>query len=338
MLESLWFFLWILLWAVYFMLDGFDFGIGILMPFLSKNETEKRIMYQTAGPFWDGNEVWLIAAGGVTFAAFPKAYGVMFSALYAPLFMLLFALILRAVTFEFRDKVESSLWRKLWDNVHFAANLLSAILLGVAFANLFMGIPIDANGVYKGNLLMLLNPYGLTGALFFLLFFIMHGALWLIVKTEGELQLRALMLANFLWPCIVLILIFFVWMTNKYTNILSTYLENPALFIFPTLAIVGILGTRICLTAGKIILAWGCHALFIAGITFSGVSGTYPAIVLSSIDSAASATVMNSASSPLTLKIMLGVVIIMIPIVIAYQVWMYKLFAHKVTAKDLDVH
>ena len=138
MLETIWFVLWALLWAVYFILDGFDLGLGSLLPFLGKNEAERRIMYNAAGPFWDGNEVWLISAGGVTFAAFPKAYAVMFSALYAPLLLLLFALIFRAVSFEFRNKVEHDSWRALWDGVHFLANLIPCVLLGVAFANLFM--------------------------------------------------------------------------------------------------------------------------------------------------------------------------------------------------------
>ena len=163
MLETTWFVLWGLLWAVYFVLDGFDFGMGTLLPFLAKNDEEKRIIYNAAGPYWDGNEVWLITAGGVTFAAFPKAYAVMFSALYAPLLILLFALIFRAVSFEFRNKKDCPQWRKFWDACQFLGNFLPALLLGVAFANLFMGIPIDGNGVYHGNIIKLLNPYGLAG-------------------------------------------------------------------------------------------------------------------------------------------------------------------------------
>ena len=142
-LQIVWFILWALLWAVYFVLDGFDLGLGSLLPCLGKSEEDRRIMYNAAGPFWDGNEVWLISAGGVTFAAFPTVYAVMFSALYAPLLLLLFALIFRAVSFEFRGKVESAAWRGFWDIIHFVSNLVPSILLGVAFANLFMGIPVD---------------------------------------------------------------------------------------------------------------------------------------------------------------------------------------------------
>lgn len=209
MLETIWFVLWALLWAVFFILDGFDLGVGSLLPFLSKNETERRIMYNAAGPFWDGNEVWLISAGGVTFAAFPKVYAVMFSALYAPLLLLLFALIFRAVSFEFRNKVEHDSWRALWDGVHFIANLIPCVLLGVAFANLFMGIPVDAQGVYHGNLLGLLNLYGLAGGVFFLCMFVLHGALWLSIKSRGDLQTRALATATFAWPVMLVLLVAF---------------------------------------------------------------------------------------------------------------------------------
>ena len=162
-LGTIWFVLWGVLWAVYFILDGFDLGIGSIMPFFAKSDEEKRIMYNAMGPFWDGNEVWLITAGGVTFAAFPRTYAVMFSALYTPLMLLLFALILRGVSFEFRSKVDSPGWRKLWDTCNFLGSFLPALLLGVAFANIFKGIPIDAEGILHGNLLTLLNPYGLAG-------------------------------------------------------------------------------------------------------------------------------------------------------------------------------
>ena len=151
MLESTWFIIWGVLWAVYFMLDGFDLGLGTLMPFVAKTDEEKRIIYNSAGPFWDGNEVWLITAGGVTFAAFPTAYAVMFSSLYSALMLLLFALILRGVAFEFRSKEDHPLWRGTWDTCMFLGSFLPALLLGVAFANIFKGIPIDAVGIYHGK-------------------------------------------------------------------------------------------------------------------------------------------------------------------------------------------
>ena len=259
-------------------------------------------------------------------------------ALYAPLLMLLFALILRAVSFEFRDKVENDVWRAIWDIVHFFANLVPAILLGVAFANLFKGIPVDADGVFHGTLLSLLNSYGVVGGLFFLSFFVLHGALWLIIKTDGDLQIKAIGAANFMWPIVLLLLLLFLWMTLAHTHIFENYFNNPALFALPILAVGGLIGTRICLNEGKLWGTWACHCVFILGVTFFGVSGMYPGIILSSIDPAATVTILNGASTELTLKIMLGVVIVMVPIVIAYQMWMYRLFSNPVTPEELNDH
>ena len=178
-MNTIWFLLWGILWTVYFILDGFDLGLGTLMPFIAKNEEEKRYIYNAMGPFWDGNEVWLITAGGVTFAAFPRTYAVMFSGLYTALMLLLVALIIRGVSFEFRNKVESKFWKVIWDSCLFIGSFVPALLLGVAFANIFKGIPIDENGVFQGNILTLLNPYGLLGGILFVLLFLEHGALWL---------------------------------------------------------------------------------------------------------------------------------------------------------------
>ncbi len=168
------------------MLDGFDLGLGTLMPFLAKDDTDRRVIYRAMGPFWDGNEVWLITAGGVTFAAFPTTYAVMFSGLYSALMLILFALILRGVSMVFRGEVDDPRWRRLWDTGLFLGSFLPALLFGVAFANLFKGIPIDAEGIFQGNLLTLLNPYGLAGGLLFVLLFLVHGSLWLAVKTHGR--------------------------------------------------------------------------------------------------------------------------------------------------------
>ncbi len=336
MLETTWFVLWGLLWAVYFILDGFDLGLGTLLPFLSKSEHETRVILNSAGPFWDGNEVWLITAGGVTFAAFPKAYAVMFSALYAPLLIILFALIFRAVSFEFRNKEDHPLWAAFWDKVHFISNFIPALLFGVAFANLFMGIPIDQDGVYHGNLLMLLNPYGLAGGVFFLCMFAMHGALWLSIKSEGDLQTRALGAAMVLWIAVLILLVVFLVMTPFYTKLLDNYLQMPLLFALPLLAVVGLVGVRFMLKAGKLFMAWASSGVFILGVTFFGVMGMFPGIVMSSLNPEWHVTAFNAASSPLTLKIMLGVALVCVPIVLAYQAWMYTVFSGKVTEEDLE--
>ncbi len=336
MLETTWFALWGLLWAVYFILDGFDFGLGTLLPFLAETEHEKRVIFNAAGPFWDGNEVWLITAGGVTFAAFPKAYAVMFSALYAPLLIILFALIFRAVSFEFRNKEDHVLWTGFWDKVHFISNLIPALLFGVAFANLFMGIPIDDKGVYHGDLFKLLNPYGVVGGLFFMCMFAMHGALWLSFKAEDKLQIRALSAAIILWPFVLLLLLGFLALTAAYTNLFVNYMEHIWLFIFPILALVGLIGVRIMLKAGKVLYAFASSALFIFGVTFFGVCGMFPGIVMSSLNPEWHITAFNAASSPLTLKIMLGVTLVCVPIVLVYQAWIFTIFSGKVTKEDLE--
>ncbi len=336
MLETTWFVLWGLLWAVYFILDGFDLGLGTLLPFLAKDEHETRVIFNAAGPFWDGNEVWLITAGGVTFAAFPKAYAVMFSALYAPLLIILFSLIFRAVSFEFRGKEDHPLWTAFWDKVHFISNLIPAILFGVAFANLFMGIPIDGDGVYHGNLLKLLSPYGIAGGVFFLVMFSLHGALWLAFKSENGLQTRAVGAAILLWPIMLVLLVVFLILTAMYTNLYANYLDMPALFLVPLLALVALIALRVMLSQGKLILAFACSGVYILGVTFFGVLGMFPGIIISNMDPAFTVTAFNAASSPLTLKIMLGVALVCVPIVLAYQAWMYVTFSGKVTAEDLE--
>ncbi len=335
MLEGTWFILWGLLWAIYFVLDGFDLGMGTLTPFIAKTDAEKRIMLNAAGPFWDGNEVWLITAGGVTFAAFPTAYAVMFSALYAPLLLLLFGLIIRAVSFEFRNKVDSDRWRRVWDKCHFLGNFVSALLLGVAFANLFLGIPIDGEGVYHGNILKLLNPYGLVGGMLFVAIFCMHGALWLAVKSATIMRERALCCAKTLWPWVLALSVLFLLMTYTYTDLYDNYARIPLLLLLPLAAVAGLAGVRVMLAQGKELLAWACSAGFIACVTLFGVVGMFPRLVPSSLDPAFSVTIQKAASSPLTLKIMLGVALVAVPVVIGYQAWVYFTFSHKVTEEEL---
>ena len=335
MLETIWFVLWGLLWAVYFILDGFDFGMGTLLPFLAKNNDDKVAIYNAAGPYWDGNEVWLITAGGVTFAAFPKAYAVMFSALYAPLLILLFAHIFRAASFEFRNKKDCPGWRKFWDVWQFLGNFLPALLLGVAFANLFMGIPVDGDGVYHGNILKLLNPYGLAGGIFFVLIFCMHGAIWLALKTTDEMHMRAVIAAHVLWPLVVAMSLAFLAMTAFYTDLYANYGEHPTLLIFPLSAVFLLLTVRVMMAGNNLLGAWFCSAGFIFALTFFGVLGMYPGLIISSIDPAYSVTAFNGASSPLTLKIMLGVTLVCVPIVIAYQAWVYYVFARKVSDEGI---
>lgn len=329
-LESIWFFVWGLLWAVYFMTDGFDLGIGILLPFLGADDAKRRVMLNAIGPLWDGNEVWLITAGGVTFAAFPRVYALMFSSLYAPLMIILFALIVRGVSFEFRSKLESPAWRRLWDTLMFVGSLLPAILFGVAFANIFRGLPFGATG-YHGTLVSLLNFYGLCGGVLFLLLFLVHGALWLAIKTSGELHDSAARAARVLWaPLLVMAVVFLVasWFD---TNLYKNYLAHPALFLCILITVAALLGVRIFLSKGSYWKAWFASALTIVGATFFGVIGLFPDMFPSRTEPSASLTAHNAASTQTTLTIMLVVVAVFVPIVIGYQIWTYGLFRGKLT-------
>lgn len=335
-LETIWFILWGVLWSLYFMLDGFDLGMGTLMPFVAKSENDKRTIYNAAGPFWDGNEVWLITAGGVTFAAFPAAYAVMFSSMYSALFLLLIMLIIRGVSFEFRSKIDSPAWKKVWDFCHFIGSFAPALLLGVAFANIFRGIPIDAQGVNQEGLLQLLNPYGLFGGVVFVVMFSLHGAIWLAIKSGGELHDRAVGIAIKLWPVAVVGAVLFLAYTGVETKLFSNYMKNPLLFFILLGAVIALILIRPSLGSRSMWRAWTCSATFIAGVTMFGVVGLYPALLPSSLNPGWSMTIFNSASSPLTLKIMLVVAGVMVPIVLAYQAWVYKTFSHKITQEDLD--
>jgi cytochrome bd ubiquinol oxidase subunit II len=333
-LQTIWFFLWGLLWALYFMTDGFDLGIGALYPILGKSDADKQTMINAMGPLWDGNEVWLLTAGGVTFAAFPLVYAVMFSSLYTALMLILFALILRGVSFEFRNKIKHPGWMKIWDACIFIGSIAPAILFGVAFANIFRGIPINEAGLFQGNLFTLLNPYGLLGGVLFLLLFVQHGANWIIVKSEGDLQERAIQMSKKIWPVLVAVAVIFLVASWFATPLYQNYLARPILFAVILVTVAALLCVRLFLNQKTWFKAWFASALTIIGATFFGVIGLYPNLFPSSIDPAFSLSAHNASSSPLTLKIMLVVVILFVPLVLAYQIWTYFIFSGKVKQED----
>ncbi|MBI4685876.1 MAG: cytochrome d ubiquinol oxidase subunit II [Nitrospirae bacterium] len=329
-----WFILWGVLWAVYFMLDGFDFGVGILHSFIGKNDAEKRVIINTIGPVWNGNEVWLITAGGATFAAFPTTYALMFSYLYTPLLIILFALIFRGVAFEFRGKVDSDGWRKGWDIAIFLGSFLPALFFGVAFGNIFQGIPMDANG-YHGTLFTLLNPYGLLTGILFVLLFIVHGALWLTVKTNGDMGKRASSVADKAWYALLVAAVLFLAHTAFATNLYKNYLDNPVWFVVPVIAVLALMGIKLFEAKGAYLKAFYSSCLTILSVTFTGVIGLYPNLIPSSLDKNYSLTIFNSSSSPYTLKIMTVVAVLFVPVVIAYQIWVYRVFRSKLTVDEM---
>ena len=327
-LQILWFILWGILWAAYFMLDGFDLGAGILYGLLGRNTEERAAIRRTLGPVWDGNEVWLITAGGATFAAFPVVYASMFSFLYLALLLILFALIFRGAALEFRAKGSGAAWTKTWDASIAVASFLLALLFGVAFGNIFRGLPFDGQG-YHGTLLSLLNPYGLLTGLLFVLMFGVHGGLWVGLKTKGELSRRAIRTAGALWYGLAAAAAGFLAATYFATSLGANYTRHPVWLIVPILAVVFLAAVKLWAGQMKTGLAFAASSAMIVLVTFTGIIGLFPNLIPSRLDPASSLTVFNSSSSPYTLKIMTVVALVFVPIVIAYQIWIYRVFRHK---------
>ncbi len=334
--QVIWFVLWGVLWAGYFALDGFDLGAGILLPLVAESEAQKRMVYNAIGPFWDANEVWLITAGGATFAAFPRAYAIMFSGLYSALLLLLFCLILRGVAVEFRGKQSDPAWRRRWDTVFTLSSLLAALLLGVAFANIFKGVPIDETGTIRGGLLSLLNPYGLLGGLFFVAMFSLHGALWLSYRSTGDLEEASERTALRLWRATVVLAVVFMLISAKATGIWENYTKYPSLLIIPALAVASLVAILPFTKQKKRLAAFLASMLFVVSSTFWGIAGLFPNLLPSSINRAYSVTIYNSSSSLLTLKVMTVVAFVFVPVMLCYKFWVYKTFSGKLTEEGIS--
>jgi len=338
--QVIWFILWSVLWGVYFMMDGFVLGTGFMSGFLARTDTEKRVLINTVGPVWDGNEVWLVTAGGATFAAFPTTYALMFSNLYTALLLLLFALIVRGVSFEFRGKIDSPAWKSGWDMAISISSFLPALLFGVAFGNIFKGIPMrndfaTASFAYDGNLLSLLNPYGLLTGVLFVLLFAVHGSLYAAIKTTGELSNRAGEMANKLWLPLLVVAVAFLGYTWPATKLYSNYLAAPVLLIIPVIAVASLLLIKLYTTKNAFGTAFVFSCLTIVFVCFTGVTGLFPNLIPSSIDPASNLTIYNSSSSLYTLRIMTVVALVFVPIVIAYKIWVYRIFRARVTNEDV---
>ena len=333
-LQITWFVLWSVLWAVYFMLDGFVLGTGFLSGFLTKSDTEKRVLINSVGPVWDGNEVWLLTAGGATFAAFPTTYALMFSYLYTALLLLLFSLIVRGVGFEFRGKIDNPRWKAGWDTAIAVSSFLPALLFGVAFGNIFQGLPMDAAG-YHGGFFSLLNPYGILTGLLFVCLFAVHGALYAAIKTTGSLSARALEKAKQLWLPLLVVAVLFLGATASATKLYANYAKLPLLVVLPLIAVVALVLVYAWIVAAKPGKAFAASCVTIVFVVFTGVAGLFPNLIPSSLDPNYSLTIFNSSSSPYTLAIMTGVVAIFVPIVIMYKIWVYRVFRAPVTERDV---
>jgi len=328
-LETLWFVLIAVLWIGFFFLEGFDFGVGILLPFIGKDDTDRRVMINTIGPTWDANEVWLLTAGGATFAAFPEWYATMFSGFYLPLFLILFALIFRGVAFEYRSKDKLPQWRTTWDWLIFVGSLLPALLFGVAFGNLVRGLEIDAAGEYVGGFWALLNPFSLAMGVASVVLFTLHGAIFLALKASGDVRDRAAALSKPLAIAATAVMaISMIW----------TYLTSDSGFVpgmLPILAI-GLLGVVIWLTReGMFGWAFACTGLTIVAVVAGIFVGMYPNVMTSTINPDYSLTVFNASSTTMTLQIMTVVALIFVPIVLVYQSWSYWVFRKRVGREDV---
>lgn len=328
-LETLWFVLIGVLWVGYFFLEGFDFGVGMLLRILGKDDTDRRALINTIGPFWDGNEVWLLVAGGATFAAFPEWYATLFSGFYLALFLILVALIVRGVAFEFRGKHDTPRWRNGWDWAIVVCSFLPALLWGVAFANMLRGVPIDGDSEFTGGLVDLLNPYGLLGGLVTLSIFAAGGALFLTLKTTGELRERSRRAARLLGPLSALVAAAFVLWTFAGSDDLEPWTLAVGL-----LAIILAIGATVALRAGREAVAFVANGLATAGVVATILLDLYPRVLVSSTADANSLTVFTSASTGYTLTVMTVVALVMTPIVLLYQGWTYYVFRQRVSRED----
>jgi cytochrome d ubiquinol oxidase subunit II len=327
-LNTIWFVLSSVLFIGFFFLEGFDYGVGILLPFLGKSDTDRRVIINTIGPVWDANEVWLITAGGAMFAAFPHWYATLFSGFYLALFLMLVTLIVRGVAFEFRSKDKNPTWRAVWDWMIFTGSLVPSVLWGVAFGNLMRGVPIDAKMNYVGDFWYLLNPYALAGGLASLSAFTLHGAVFLSLKTRGPVMDRARAAAARLWlPTVILV---FIYVVAGYfaTDMFTRLGVNPG--VVPVGAGVALLLAGWFIRNKRDGWAFAMTGLTIAFSAITIAMGLYPRLMVSSLNPDWSLTIYNASSSPYTLEVMSIVALIFVPVVLLYQGWSYWVFRERV--------
>jgi cytochrome bd ubiquinol oxidase subunit II len=339
-LSDLWFIAIAVLWAGYFVLEGFDFGVGILLPFLGRDDMDRRVMINTIGPVWDGNEVWLLTAGGATFAAFPPWYAAMFSSFYLPLLIILVALIIRGVAFEYRGKRDGAGWRGRWDVAIFLCSLVPALLWGVAFGNIVRGIPLNAAEHFTGNFWTFINPYALLGGVTTLALFTLHGALFLALKTTGELRARANATASAVAIVAVVAGAGFLAWTGASFRAPASYggavsATRIASVVFAGLAAVMLIGAALANRRGREGVAFAANAVGILAAVGSLFTALYPRVLPSTTSSALSLTTANAAAAANTLAIMTVVACIFLPLVLAYQAWTYWVFRKRVSGPPL---
>lgn len=321
-----WFVLIAILWTGYLVLEGFDFGVGMLLKPLARNETERRLMINTIGPLWDGNEVWVLVAGGAMFAAFPEWYATMFSGFYLPLLLILAALIIRGVAFEYRGKMDEEVWRARWDWCITIGSWLPAVLWGVAFANLVRGVVIDTDHQMTSSLVSLLSPYALLGGATTALVFATHGAIFVALKTDGEFRIRVRTLAKRL--AVVSATVAAAWALWTQLGFSGKTWTWAAVL----LAAIGVVGALLAIRADREGWAFTLSAVAIVGAVVLIFGSLYPNVMPAINDPANSLTIANASATQNTLTIMTWVAGIMTPLVLAYQGWTYWVFRKRLTA------
>jgi cytochrome d ubiquinol oxidase subunit II len=329
-LGDIWFVLVGVLLLGYALLDGFDLGAGILHPFVARTDRERRAVMRSIGPVWDGNEVWLLTAGGALFAAFPIVYATVFSGFYLALILLLAALIFRAVALEFRDQVAGAGWRRAWDAAFFLGSLLPALLLGVAVGNVIRGLPIEADGTYRGGLVGLLTPLPLLVGLLVVAFAVTHGAAWLLLKTDGAVAARARSAALGGWVGLAVLWIAATVAARALAPDRWDPFSTPTAWLAPGAVVLGLAAFPVLVRSGRAALAFLASGFSMAGMIATMGIGLYPNLVPALDAPERSLTIASAASSDLTLSVMLGITLVGVPIVLAYTVFIYWRFRGKV--------
>ncbi|MBO9532640.1 MAG: cytochrome d ubiquinol oxidase subunit II [Solirubrobacteraceae bacterium] len=324
-LVSFWFGTIAVLWIGYLILEGFDFGVGTLLRVVGKDEDERTQILRTIGPVWDGNEVWLLVAGGATFAAFPEWYATMFSGFYLALLLILVGLILRAMAVEYRNKETDPAWRARWDWVIVGSSALVALLWGVAFVNIVRGVPLDETRHFTGNLLTLLNPQALLGGVATLSLFALHGAYFLALRTEGEVREKAHAIAQRLWPVATLVgAVTLVWIVL--TNADGSWVA----WLGTVLAAVALLVQPLIWKSRNEVLQFALTTVAILGIVITIFGALWPNVLPSTGPAGTDLTAVGASSTHYTLKVMTYVAVVMTPIVLVYQAWTYWVFRQRI--------
>ncbi|WP_225844967.1 cytochrome d ubiquinol oxidase subunit II [Streptomyces sp. HPF1205] len=327
-LHDAWFVIIAVLWTGYFFLEGFDFGIGVLTKLLARDRAERRVLINTIGPVWDGNEVWLLSAGGATFAAFPDWYATLFSGFYLPLLLIVVCLIVRGVAFEYRSKRPDERWQRGWENAVFWASLLPAVLWGVAFADIVRGVKIDAHKEYVGGFWDLLNPYALLGGLVTLALFTFHGAVFASLKTVGPIRQRARALATRVGVlAAALAAVFLIW-TQAHTG-------NGRSLAALIVAVAALVAALVANRAGREGWSFAFSGVTIAATVAMFFLALFPDVMPSSLDPAWSLTVGNASATPYTLRIMTWCAATATPLVLLYQGWTYWVFRKRIGTQHI---